>query len=563
MKKRIVSTLCLLAMIFSFKLPASASGFTDVPAESWAVSYIDDAVGLGVMGGYGGGVFGYGNYVRRSEFAAMLVRLFTWEPVAPEMPSFEDNADKEAWYYDEIETALFYGAVTTDSPAFRPDDYITREEMAVMLVRALGFDTLAGTMRNITLPFADVTSNKAYIAMAYDFGIINGLTASTFGPSDYALREQAAAMMIRLHERFYASLDWSHAFYAVRAYPQKDLIEDFDAVSFGWSRLEVTDGGVLLNTTGTGGNINIVPSGAEEVLQLAAEGGAARQLNVYMSALQRVALPDGTETNVCAAILTDGAYREEAAAQVAALIQSGQYTGVTVDFEEMRGETLKNGLNLFLQTLKSALDGLGAALYVCVHPVTTDGIYYDAYDYKKIGELADKVILMAHDYAAITLTQSEMDAGFTTTPVSPFYEIYAALKAATDPDTGVTDKSKLALAVNFSVIQWKLTDGKVINATAYKPDLDAVYSRMTDPNAVINYAEKYQNPYITYHNEIDNTDNIAWYEDTRSVDAKMALARMFGVTGLSVWRLGMIPAYPDPEGRQIWYDLPAWLAGQR
>jgi spore germination protein YaaH len=79
----------------------------------------------------------------------------------------------------------------------------------------------------------------------------------------------------------------------------------------------------------------------------------------------------------------------------------------------------------------------------------------------------------------------------------------------------------------------------------------------------MNYSIKYQNPYITYHNSDDNTDNIGWYEDTRSVDAKMDLARMFGVTGISFWRLGLIPTYGDTAERQIFYDIPAWLTGQK
>ncbi len=562
MKKRIISIVCLLVLLVGLMPSAAAADFNDVPSDSWAASYISEVVGLGVMDGYGDGQFGYGSDVKRSEFAAMLVRLFGWELVAPESPSFEDNADKAAWYYDEVETAVYNGAVTTDSKSYRPDDYITREEMAVMLVRALGFESLAGTMKNVDLPFNDVSTNAPYIAMAYDFGIINGLTPTTFGPSDYALREQAAAMMIRLHERYDSKLGWSHAFYAVKAYPQKDLIRDFDAVSFGWSQLEFADSGVRLNTTASGGNGHVIPDGSEEVLQLASDSGAARQLSVFMSALQKVTLADGTVTNPCTAILTDETLRADAVSQITAQLQGGQYTGVTIDFEEMRGDALKDGLNLFLQALKTELDKLGASLYVCVHPVTTDGVYYNAYDYKMIGDLADRVILMAHDYAANTLTQAEMDAGFTATPVSPFYEIYAALKAATDPDTGVGDTSKLALAINFTVIQWKLVDGKVINASSYKPDIDAVYSRMTDPAAVITYSVKYQNPYISYHNDTDNTDNIAWYEDMRSVDIKMELARMFGVTGLSVWRLGMIPDYPDPESQPVYYDFPTWLAGQ-
>jgi hypothetical protein len=162
MKKKIISMVCLLVLIFGLMPAASAAGFTDVPADSWAVSYIDEAVELGVMGGYGDGQFGYGRYVSRAEFAAMLVRLFGWALVEPETPSFDDNNDQTAWYYDEIETAVLNGAVTADSGTFRPDDYITREEMAVMLVRSLGFEPLAGTMSNVDMPLRRFVRRALY-----------------------------------------------------------------------------------------------------------------------------------------------------------------------------------------------------------------------------------------------------------------------------------------------------------------------------------------------------------------------------------------------------------------
>jgi spore germination protein YaaH len=269
-------------------------------------------------------------------------------------------------------------------------------------------------------------------------------------------------------------------------------------------------------------------------------------------------------TDPCTAILSDAGQRTKAITQIITELQrDGSYTGVTIDFEEMRGEALKSGLNLFLNELAGALKPLGYSLYVCVHPVTSDGIYYDAYDYKTIESLADKVILMAHDYAANTLTASEMSAGFTATPVSPITEVYTALQAITDETTGVSDHSKIVLAISFDSRQWKTVDGKVINAQAYRPDPAAIAARMLDPTSVLNYSEKYQNPYITYHNSNDNTDNIAWYEDARSVGAKAALARMFGVTGLSFWRLGLIPSYDDPADRPTYFDLPVWLETQK
>lgn len=46
-------------------------------------------------------------------------------------------------------------------------------------------------------------------------------------------------------------------------------------------------------------------------------------------------------------------------------------------------------------------------------------------------------------------------------------------------------------------------------------------------------------------------------------DNQMDLARMFGVTGISFWRLGIIPVYADTADRLLYYDVPAWLASQK
>jgi spore germination protein YaaH len=554
-----------LILLSGLSAQAEFSGFSDVPPDSWAGDYIAEAAALGIMNGPGDGTFGYGRLMSRAEFATMLPRLFRWSMITPDTPTFLDNADMSQWYYDDIETAVTNGAVTADSALFRPNDPITREEMAVMLVRALGYGPLSDSLKNVRTPFTDVKGNLACIAMAYDFGIIRGSAPTTFNPKGSASREEAATMMVRLYKSYYSKINWTHAFYALSSYGQKDMIPVFDAVSFGWSRLEAdTNGMPVLNTTSSGGNSFRIPTDYQEVVELSKNSGVSNNLNVFMSTSQKVTLTDGTVTDACAAILNNPENRAQAVAQIIAELQrENSYSGVTIDFEEMRGAQLRDSFSLFLQALRDETLKLGLTLYVCVPPVTSDGQYFDGYDYKIIGEYADKVILMAHDYAAKTLTTSEMNAGFTETPVTPIYEIYTALQAITDAGTGVQDKSKIALAISFNSIQWKLQAGKVTRPAAYQPEPSAIYARMLDPAAVLNYSAGYQNPYITYFNDTDNTENIGWYEDTRSISAKMDLARMFGVTGISVWRLGIIPAYADTTERPLYYDLPAWLAGQK
>ena len=65
------------------------------------------------------------------------------------------------------------------------------------------------------------------------------------------------------------------------------------------------------------------------------------------------------------------------------------------------------------------------------------------------------------------------------------------------------------------------------------------------------YSAVYRNPYITYTTE-EGKDIFLWYEDERSVNDKIELAKLFGIKGVSFWRLGTIPNYPD-EG--IYYDI--------
>ena len=100
-----------------------------------------------------------------------------------------------------------------------------------------------------------------------------------------------------------------------------------------------------------------------------------------------------------------------------------------------------------------------------------------------------------------------------------------------------------------------MRDGKVINSTPYHPDTGSVYQRLIEPGTTQHYSKLYQNPYIIFYKNSDNTQNVLWYEDERSIAAKIDLARMFGINGVSVWRLGLIPDYGDPPGRDLNYNV--------
>lgn len=197
--RRVLSAaLCAVLLVSAFSANAQAAGgYRDVPKGHWAASYIETATAEGLFQGRSDGKFGLGEKMSRAAFVTVLMRMFAWEEVTPEKGSFDDNQDKDAWYYTAVETAYKNGAVTRLEKNFRPTDPITREEMAVMLVRALGYGTLAGRAQELGCPFKDVKTNAGYITLAYQLGITGGYTETAFGPDDYASREQTAAMLVR------------------------------------------------------------------------------------------------------------------------------------------------------------------------------------------------------------------------------------------------------------------------------------------------------------------------------------------------------------------------------
>ena len=98
----------------------------------------------------------------------------------------------------------------------------------------------------------------------------------------------------------------------------------------------------------------------------------------------------------------------------------------------------------------------------------------------------------------------------------------------------------------YENIRLEFKDGKIVNSTPYSPSYDKIRERILNEDGMkdvtVNYSPKYENPYITYNNG-EGSSFIIWYEDSRSVLAKIKLAKMFNLKGISLWRIGTIPDY--------------------
>lgn len=169
--------------------------FTDIKGH-WAQKNIENLAGKGVVNGYTDGSFRPDRTMSRAEFAAILVQALGLTSKGNK--DFADTTDH--WARQVISTAYAYGIIQGyDSVTFGPDDFITREEMAQMVVQAFQLDD-ALTSKT----FADQDKIAAWarkaMMIAVDYGIMKGYPNNMLKPQSHASRAEAITVIWRAME---------------------------------------------------------------------------------------------------------------------------------------------------------------------------------------------------------------------------------------------------------------------------------------------------------------------------------------------------------------------------
>lgn len=116
-------------------LEGQASSFTDVSPTHWANTYIGAAAGAGLMNGYSDGTFRPNDKISRSELATLITRAFKLTGTGT--TSFKD-VKKDAWYYNSIDALASNKIITGyEDSTFKPGKDITRAEFATVVSRLL------------------------------------------------------------------------------------------------------------------------------------------------------------------------------------------------------------------------------------------------------------------------------------------------------------------------------------------------------------------------------------------------------------------------------------------
>lgn len=187
--------------VYTVVEPAAIKSFDDLEGH-WAKADVQLLISKLLVNGRTDSAFVPQGEITRAEFATLLSKGLGLTG-ASGARQFSD-VGSEAWYADAVGAAAGAGLVQGFADGtFAPDAKITREQMAVMISRALAFagKPKASDAQQLA-SFKDLGDISAWArdgaSQVVATGIMNGVSPSSFQPSAYASRAEAAVVLKRL-----------------------------------------------------------------------------------------------------------------------------------------------------------------------------------------------------------------------------------------------------------------------------------------------------------------------------------------------------------------------------
>ena len=223
------------------------------------------------------------------------------------------------------------------------------------------------------------------------------------------------------------------------------------------------------------------------------------------------------------AVSTDPVVQENIINNLLVTVREKGYTGVDVDFEFIRAEDREPYAG-FIRNLTTRMNAEGYTVSVALAPkVSADqpGLLYEGVDYALLGEIANSVLLMTYEW------------GYTYGPpmaVAPINKVREVLDYAV---TAIPPE-KIDMGIPNYGYDWPLPFEKGVTAARSIGNVEAIQIAAAN-NAVIQYDEVAQSPFFTYNRE--GVEHIVWFEDVRSILAKLKLIPEYGFRGVGYWQL--------------------------
>ena len=217
-------------------------------------------------------------------------------------------------------------------------------------------------------------------------------------------------------------------------------------------------------------------------------------------------------------LLSSPQRRAHLIAQLGRRVQQDGYDGVNIDFEFIPAQDGPN-FTLFLKELKSAL-GAGKELSVAVFARTARDNWPTPYDYRRIGEIVDDVVIMSYDYHYKTTAAGA---------VAPLWWVEEVISYMRGPARIPAPK----LLIGMATYGYDWGPG-VTTATVTRDKLVQVMGRY---GVDAHYDPASDSPFYTY-TDANQVRHQIWLEDEQSLGKKMDLVKQYGLGGISFWRIG-------------------------
>ena len=264
----------------------------------------------------------------------------------------------------------------------------------------------------------------------------------------------------------------------------------------------------------------LLPLFGDEPLIEAAKAGGVQPLFMLTTLGE-----DGKFDNTLSTVLLGDEQKQEALFdEIVAAVKAKGYYGVDVDFEFVLPAEREQYAG-FINRLRGRLNAENVPLLVALAPKTSaaqPGLLYEAHDYALLGAAANNALLMTYEW------------GYTYGPpmaVSPIDKVEQVVAFAADN----IPPERLFLGVPNYGYDWPLPYIKG-ETKATSLGCEQAVARAAQFGADIRFDETAQTPYYTYTDEAGQPHEV-WFEDARSVAAKLDLWEKYALRGISVWNL--------------------------
>ena len=222
-------------------------------------------------------------------------------------------------------------------------------------------------------------------------------------------------------------------------------------------------------------------------------------------------------------LLEDEDDQKELIEEILKTVDQKGYQGVDVDFEYIRG-TDAWAFAQFLARLRRVLNSRGLPLMAALAPKTSanqPGRLYEGFDYHLIAQSVDFALLMTYDWGHLSGPPMA---------VAPLPEVRRVV------DYALTEfhPSQLYLGIPNYGYNWTLPFREGRRARSLS-NVEAVQLAW-DRRAAIRYDDQTQAPWFRYVDD-QGAEHEVWFEDARSIQAKLDLALEYGLYGVGYWNL--------------------------